>query len=167
MGYHLRHVVAKPPHQHGVDSEAAYLDHARRFLLRHGLRPALVREVSERPPAYVSGGAWVVKCGCGNAPSAHPGGEPGWPKPVAVCLECGAVYRPVFPKDWAVAEEILLERPDPATRHFFPHEDCAAWVGEDRAQTCAYLRAENKREAATIARDRARFGHLDRDGESA
>lgn len=161
MSYHLRHVIAKPIHQHGVDSEEAYLLYARRFLLRHGLRPSMVREVTERPPAYVSGGCWVVKCGCGNAPSAHPGGEPGWPRPIAVCLDCGAVYRPVFPKDGATAEELLLERPDPGSRHFFPHKDCAAWVGEGKAQTCAYLRAENAKEAATIARDRTRFPRHD------
>jgi hypothetical protein len=164
MGYHLRDVIAKPEHQHGVGSEEAYLDHARRFLLRHGLRPALVREVAERPHAYVSGGAWVVKCGCGNAPSAHPGGEPGWPRPIAVCLECGAVTRPIFPKDWAAAEEALLERPDPSTRHFFPHKDHAAWVGETKAQTVAYLRKENADQGETIERDRRRFPRHREDG---
>lgn len=165
MSYHVRHCIGKPQQAHGVDSEAAYLLHAKRFLLRHGIPPSVMTEATERPPAYVSGGWWVVKCPCGNAPAAHPGGEPGWPRPIAVCLECGAIYRPTFPKDHAEAEAALLERPDPATRHYFPHEDCAAWVGEGKGQTVAYLRKENRDRAADLQRDRARF--RPHDGEPA
>lgn len=163
----MRRVIGKPEQAHGVRSEAAYVDHARRFLLRHGIPPSRMREASERPPAYVSGGWWVCKCPCGNAPQAHPGGEPGWPEPVAVCLECGLIFRPVFPKDWKQAEAALLERPDPGTRHYFPHKDAAAWVGEDKAQTVAYLRRENKDQAAAIAHDRRRLGHPDDGGDPA
>lgn len=159
MSHHLRHAIAKPPEQHGVGSEAAYLAHARAFLLRLGIPPGRMRAVPGPSRAYVSGGAWVVKCGCGNAPSAHPGGAPGWPRPIAVCLECGAVHEAVvFPADWAAAEAVLLERPDPATRHYFPHRELAAWVGEDKAQTVAHLRRENAARADDIARDARRLG---------
>jgi hypothetical protein len=163
LSYHVRHVIGTPVQAHGVANEAAYLEHARRFLLRHGMPAALVKEVGLGLAAYVSGGWWVVKCPCGNAPAAHPGdGTDAWPRPIAICLECGSVYRPAFPRDWKAAEATLLERPDPATRHYFPGKDEAAWVGEDRGQTVAYLRRENEKNAAAIAQDRARL--LPRDG---
>lgn len=136
--------IGGPEVAHGVKSEADYLAFARGFLLRHGLRPGSMYESDTQPPAYVSGGWWVCKCPCGNAPSAHPGdGSEAWPRPVAVCFECGIVYRPVFPDDRAEAEAELLKRPV-SNRHYFPHKETAAWVGESRAQTVAYLRRENK-----------------------
>ena len=141
----LRGAIGGPELVHGVASAGEYRDHARRFLARVGVPPdRWLRPVLPRP-AYVSGGCWLVKCDCGNAPSAHPGdGTDAWPEPIAVCLECGALHRPVFPADRALAEAALLERPDPASRNYFPHKDLAALVGEDRAQTVAYLRRENR-----------------------
>jgi hypothetical protein len=168
LSYQLRRVIGTPVQHHRVDSEAAYVSYAKKFLLRLGVPPQMVRESAERPHAYVSGGSWVVKCPCGNAPSAHPGdGTPAWPQPVAVCLECGAVYRPVFPADREEAEAALLARPDPATRHYFPHRSQAAWVGEAKGQTAAYLRSENTARSRDIKRDRSRFPHHTDDEGSA
>jgi hypothetical protein len=142
-----RAAIATPEHWYGVHSEAECVAHAKGFLVRLGVPPAAVRESGRMPHAYVSGGAWLVRCACqeGAVVSAHPGdGTAAWPRPVAVCLACGAILRPVFPADRAAAEAALLERPDPANRHFFPHEDQAAWVGERRGQTVADLKRENR-----------------------
>lgn len=135
--------IGNPETAHAVESEAEYLQFARGFLLRMGMLPKAMYESDVRPPAYVSGGWWVCKCPCGNAPSAHPpDGTDAWPEPVAVCLECGIVYRPLFPEDWREAEAVLLERPV-ANRHYFPHAETAAWVGSP-AQSVASLQAENR-----------------------
>lgn len=115
----LSKVVGGPEQAHGVRSEAEYRLRAKSFLLRHGLQPILV-ERTERPEAYVSDSRWVIDCDCGNGPSA----SPEWG--IAICLECGAVYRPTFPEDLGDVEAALLARPSPRNRHWHPERETAA-----------------------------------------
>ncbi len=110
-----------------VQSEADYRAFALDLLRKQG-KPQLLVERPETPLAFVSDGRWVVDCLCGNGPSA----SPEWG--VAICCECGALYRPTFPADAATAETTLLARPWPQQRHYQP----------DR-QTLADLQHENAR----------------------
>lgn len=80
----------------------------------------------QRLHAYVSGGWWVVKCTCGNAPAA----EHEWK--IAVCFECGAVHTPVFPRDRAEGEAALLKRENRHNRHWFPHASTHGQLGGEK-----------------------------------
>lgn len=142
MSHKIRAAIGTAAEAHNLASAADYRELARVFVVRSGLGG--LHERSERPPAYVSAGRWVVDCPCGNGPAAHPGGAEGWPDPVAVCLECGAVYRPVFPRDREAGEAALLAREHPHQRHWFPHASVAARRGLARAETVRGLLAENK-----------------------
>lgn len=135
--HRLRQRIGNPEIAHGVDSPEAYREHARVFLAKAGMVDVL-HEVAERPAAFVSDGRWVCGCACGNGPSAHP--EWG----LAICLECGAVLRPRFPRDWRVVETVLLERPEPHQRHHFPDDEVARAHGLERRERLANLRAENR-----------------------
>lgn len=78
--------------------------------------------------ALISGGKWLVRCVCGNAPSV----APEWR--LALCFECGAVYEDlVLPDAQPDITAALLERPSPSQRHWTPGE------------TADDLRAENRR----------------------
>lgn len=137
MSHKLRDRIGDPTIVHGVDSADAYRAHARAFLKALGVPPAeWLRPGGERP-AYVSGGCWVVRCPCGNAPSA----SHAWS--LAICLECGAAYTPVFPRDRARAEATLLRRPL-QHRHYFP-QDAARHLGlHHDGETAVSLRRENR-----------------------
>ena len=137
MSHKLRTAIGDPTIVHGVASADDYRAHARSFLKALGVPPGeWLRPGGERP-AYVSGGCWVVRCGCGNAPSAsHAWG-------LAICLECGAEYVPVFPKDRARAEAVLLRRPL-EHRHYFP-PGAARHLGlAHDGETAAGLHRENR-----------------------
>jgi len=113
LSHKLRTAIGEPTIVHGVSSADEYRTYARAFLKAVGVPPnEWLRPMGERP-AYVSGGCWVVRCGCGNAPSA----SHAWS--LAVCLECGAEYTPLFPADRKRAEAVLLLRPV-QHRHYFP-----------------------------------------------
>jgi hypothetical protein len=130
----LRNVIGGPREAHGVDSPDSYARRAKAFLIKHGLSTGL-QDRPQTPSAYVSDGRWVVDCDCGNAPSAsHEWG-------LAICFECGSVYRPHFPADRGEIEAELLKRPV-ANRHFFGD----TWVAFRRRRsvdTLDTLRAEN------------------------
>lgn len=132
----LRNVIGRPQQAHGVKSEQEYRQAARRFLLKHGLPPILT-ERDERPVAYVSDGRWVCDCDCGNGPSV----SPEWG--LAVCFECGSVWRPMLPEEWEEVERLLLARPHPRLRHFFPSVGVALGKGRMQTETVDDLAAEN------------------------
>lgn len=152
MSHKLHGKIGTPAEAHAVTSAAEYRALAARHLARAGLVGALHDDPAPLP-AFVSAGRWLVMCPCGNGPSAHPGGAEGWPEPVAVCFECGAVYRPVFPPLRAAAEEVLLARPHFSHRHWFPDPASAGRRGlrpervedlvrENRARGVAVRRSE-------------------------
>jgi len=122
-----------PLQVHGVRTDVEYRQAQRDHLLRlRQSRPSLaVREpwrAQERPPVIVSGGKWLVRCACGNAPSV----APEWR--LALCFECGAVYEDLaMPEGQTEISAALLERQSASQRHWTPGE------------TAADLRAENRR----------------------
>jgi hypothetical protein len=140
--HRIRNKIGGPAEAHNVNSPEEYRAHARIFLKGLGVPPAeWLRPGGERP-AYVSGGWWVVRCDCGNAPSA----SPEWG--LAICLECGYEFAPVFPKDRAEAEAALLARPIDH-RHFFP-ANAAKHLGlAHDGETARGLHRENKAHGAT------------------
>jgi hypothetical protein len=139
----LREQIGTPRQAHGAASADDYRRMAQRFIGRLGGRKEL-RKASTRPVAYVSAGRWVIDCPCGNGASAHPGGEPGYPDPIAVCFECGVEFRPTFPTDWEDAEAALLARPNVGHRNYFPRLDAALRRGIGRAEKARDLEAENE-----------------------
>jgi Zn ribbon nucleic-acid-binding protein len=65
--------------------------------------------------AYVSDNRWVANC-----PECN-GGIAAWDEnPHGCCLDCGHVYVVKFPKDYKIAEALLLQRP-PEHRHWMAH----------------------------------------------
>lgn len=97
------------------------------ILLRlHGGR--VVRTSDGREvPAYVSDSRWVFDCPhCGGADLPF--------RSSGCCLQCGHVYRVVYPADADAAVEILNDRPARA-RHWHPQN----------GETVAALAAENER----------------------
>jgi len=115
-------IITGPLHAHGARSREEYLDKQRMHLTaleraypHHGARP--VWHVVGQVNARISGGRWIVDCPCANCPSA----SPEWN--LAACFECGAVYEDVvFPADRERVEAMLVARPQPQNRHWFPHE---------------------------------------------
>lgn len=100
-----------------------------------------IRRLTNRrkhPGAFVSCGRWVAQCDCGSGASA----SPEWR--LAICFECGAVYRPQFPVDWPEAETELLKRSDPNTRNWMPDDESAQRYGLDAPETVAMLTNESK-----------------------
>lgn len=120
-----------PLHVHGVRSAREYEQlHERMICNGRIAHPGLNWQnpwpCAESKSAFVSGGKWLVMCGCGNAPSAHPGWD------VARCFECGAVYSAIgWPADKeAIAAELVL-RPHPKNRAWYPGETVAALAAEN------------------------------------
>lgn len=137
MAHWLRDVIGTPKELHGVESADAYIAKAKAFLVRHGQKPS-IREVAERPDAYISDGRWVCRCACGNGCAAHPEWE------IAVCFECGTLYRPVFPDGRQLAEAVLLARPHSHNRHYFPTDETARIHGIPKRETVLGLARENR-----------------------
>ncbi len=136
--YWLQHRIGRPREAHGVNSPEEYMQRAKEFLLRHGQRPTLRERQGPQPTAYVSDGRWVCDCDCGNGPSV----DPEWR--LAVCFECGSVWRPVIPARYREAEQLLLARPDVRNRHWFPDRKAAARAGLTRPETLEDLRRDNQ-----------------------
>ena len=130
MGRWLDNVIGTPVECLRVLSEAHYRLWAKEVLSGHGSSPIL-HDSSEQAAAVVNDGRWIVRCACTNAAIAHPGGAEGWPDPIAICAECGTVYRPTFPKNRASAEAALLARPEVRTRHWEAHERLADLINEN------------------------------------
>lgn len=83
---------------------------------------------SETPTPFVSGGRWVVMCGCGNAPSY----DPDWR--LALCFECGASYERVPPPDRSDhGEAVLMARPAMTQRHWLVGETLRDLIAENIA----------------------------------
>jgi hypothetical protein len=138
------HIMTVRFHGHNVHTPAEY--RARALQVMHDTFVAMGRP--DRPrivkrgqlPAYVSGGAWVVKCGCGNSPRV----EPAWA--LAVCFECGAEYEAVMPDDWEEGEKALLAR-DLKHRHWFP---VAGMRPDHKGENARDLERENRDPKARI-----------------
>ena len=110
--------IGTPLHQHNAETPGAYeiiqrlsfIDGKRKFPFLEWPEP---HEMSSELHAEINHGCWIVRCPCGNAPSAHPL----WC--LACCFECGAVYRHVVvPEDWRATEQVLLCRPLMAQRNW-------------------------------------------------
>lgn len=129
----LDNAIGTPVECLKVGSEMEYLLWARQVMAGHGSTPILHDHDGDQPLAVVNDGRWLARCACGNGCIAHPGGTPEWPNPVAVCAECGTVYRPVFPSKRELAEIVLLARPEVQSRHWE--------TGDERL---AHLILENK-----------------------
>lgn len=133
----LQAAIGDPMIVHGVATADEYRAHARAFLKALGVpRERWLRPAGERP-AYVSGGCWVVRCDCGNAPSAS------FAWRLAICLECGAAYTPTFPRDRARAEVVLLRRPV-EHRHYVPAAAARHLGLAHDGETAAGLLRENR-----------------------
>lgn len=107
--------IKRPRQLHGVRSLQEYKLAAIMFGDANDLF-AQLWEPEIRPRAYVSHGEWKCDCPCGNWPIA----DPDWG--VAICFQCGALYRPTFPPNVAEIEAILLKRPSTANQNWLPEE---------------------------------------------
>lgn len=109
----------------GVRTPEAYRSFQRRMLSRLGRPEPFVSDAEIH--AYVSGGAWRVRCACGEAPPA----DPSWR--LACCSGCGAVYEAVvFPLDIDAIEADLLSL-DASERHWTPPAIDAAATDSEKA----------------------------------
>lgn len=105
--------------QHAVKTPQEYLGkHAAAIarLQKAGMRYA-VHHSPGIPLARIFAGQWVIDCECraGNAT------DPRWG--FACCFGCGAIHRQIiFPADWEAIERALIERTQPAHRHWLPGE---------------------------------------------
>jgi hypothetical protein len=78
-------------------------------------------------------GRWVVECPqtrpfvCRDALQMHPG------DPLFVCPTCDTRADIVWPQDVAMIEELLMARPDPATRNWEPGETTTWLLTENLA----------------------------------
>lgn len=135
--HRLRDAIGDPTIVHGVSSPDEYRAHARSFLKALGVPPHEWLRLGGERPAYVSGGSWVVRCDCGNAPSA----SHVWS--LAICLECGYEFTPVFPKDRRRAEAALLRRPV-EHRHYFPQDAARHLELAHDGETAGHLLRENR-----------------------
>lgn len=107
-------IIRRPPSVHpGVNSEEEYKQFARIQLARSGRAGQELIESQEWPMAFISDDRWVVECVCGGGCSASPEWD------VAICCQCGIIYRPKFPENYLEIEEALSHR-SPNHRHFFP-----------------------------------------------
>lgn len=127
-----------------VKSEAEYVALAIRITAQLGGRGRIV-ETGEAKPVRVSDGRWVVDCDCGNGCLAHPGdGSEAWPRAVAICTECARVYEPHFPRGWRSGRNVLLARPHPRNRQWFPNDADARRHGLSRRERLGDLVRENR-----------------------
>jgi len=142
---HLTHVIGGPRACLRVDSIEEYRRWARRVRLAMHLPAALT--VSQTPlVAHVSDGRWCADCPCGAAALC----EPDWG--MGICPDCGTEYPITFPADREAVEAVLLARPSPRLRHFFPHEETATRRGLPAGETVASLRRENRANGHPITR---------------
>lgn len=130
------HAEAGGPITYPVVDEASYRAFAlEKVAQRFGYAKPLT-ERPEQPPSRVNHGRWVCDCACGSCAAVAPELD------IAICCECGNVYRPLVPPDWQEAERVLLERPAVETRSFYPFG--LARTGRP-PQSMADLRTENVR----------------------
>lgn len=105
-----------------VKSERDYRAQQARYLAKFcesypNMPQPKARIVTPHPPAFVSGGRWLVECACGNCPAIEPTYNG-----LALCYECGAIYEGVeLPADAAAIEQALVARPNMADRYWNPH----------------------------------------------
>lgn len=118
--------IMTPRHHHEVESPEDYKVAQRTFIAKNRARsPSLNWHdpwlcLDDQPVVYVSGGSWILKCGCGNAPSVHPAWR------LACCFECGAIYENLrLPPDAQQIEELLMRRSHPSLRNWVPGETLA------------------------------------------
>lgn len=118
-------VIMSPLHVHGARTEREYEALQRRMIANgriahHALNWRDPWESEDQPPVFISGGKWLVRCECGNAPSVHPE----WL--VSRCFECGAIYRGLaLPVNADRIEAVLALRPRPSNR---------AWSGSETVE---------------------------------
>lgn len=92
--------------------------------------------------AYVNFGRWIADCpmGCGNATGLNPG------QATFLCATpggCGHVGSIEWPSNADEIWEVLLERPAPRTRNWFPSShELALRAGQPHGQTIEELREE-------------------------
>ena len=114
--------IMGPLYVHGARTECEYADlQARAIAVGRAVRPALNWRdpwvVDSPQQAFVSGGKWLVRCSCRNAPSA----SIEWS--IARCFECGAVYTNIeWPDNAIEIERVLCLRPHPSNRAWIAGE---------------------------------------------
>jgi hypothetical protein len=135
--------IGRPLEAHSARDPQAYLERQARHIADMKIaRPDLAWRdpflSEERPLPFISGGRWVVMCGCGNAPSY----DPDWM--LALCFECGAAYQQLAPPaGWRQAEAMLMARPEMKMRHWIATESLDELVAETIAHGhLAFHRAE-------------------------
>lgn len=113
--------LGTPEHAHQVQDADAYRALALSAGRATGAFSGLQERGHEIVEAFVNRGRWLMRCTCGNAPSAHPAWR------LAICLECGSVWYPFFPNQDMVTEveRLLLTRPID-NRNWHPQETLAA-----------------------------------------
>jgi len=96
-----------------------------------------IHDSDEPAYAYVICGRWKIRCGCGNEPAA----DPEWSE--ALCFGCGRRHlNVVWPDEIERGVELLLMRPDIATRNWDPRPESVERLNPI-PETIADLEAEN------------------------
>jgi hypothetical protein len=98
--------------------------------------------VSDKKPwlAHMNWSRWIAECprGCGSAEELRPPDQT-----VARCEECGYSAPVTWPANSAAITAVLLERPMPRTRNWYPKDHPTAVAnGLPHGQSVADLRAE-------------------------
>jgi hypothetical protein len=114
----------------------------------------MVQLIQPRARAYVYAGDWVADCphGCGNVEHLYQRQRPNGPRLVQVpsfyCSYCKFGETEPVPVDWppnmAEIMTVLMLRPIPHTRNWYPHEhETAVRCRVPHGQSVDDLRAEN------------------------
>lgn len=158
MNPRYQRLIAGPREMHRVDSAEGYATWAVVARSDLGFDPPALKK-GQRLNAFINEGRWLVQCPCGNgAGASHEWG-------VAICVECGAVHGAVFPRDRHLVEQVLLARPDQATRNYYPDAAMAAHVGLAAPERLAHLILENREHGLPKRPNRA--GWAEEDAERA
>lgn len=164
--------IGRPLEAHEAHSPNDYLRiQATEIKNKQRVRPSLkwrdpFISIAHCSPPLISGGRWVVVCGCGNAPSY----DPDWR--MACCLECGAIYLKVDPPaDWEEKERVVMARPVMGTRHARPDESLAELIRQNmergdpsglslarEADLMSEVESIDEADAADLRADREREG---------
>ena len=88
----------------------------------------LIRENAEPQTAYINHGRWVIDCQCTGA------GLTSRTMNISCCFDCGAVYTTIiFPRHAKKIEDVLLKRPDLATRNWAQGESLELLLADNKA----------------------------------
>lgn len=95
---------------------------------------ALIRPVAGMVPVYANHGRWVAQCPRLQPFVCRDALQVWWPESkVFDCPTCGLIAELGWPAERAKIEELLMARPDPATRNWEPGESLTLLLTENLA----------------------------------